>query len=109
MSAVFSEILIIFLLLLVNGVFAMTEIAVMDLDDFKRLFTTGPLPGEEDDDFHTVGGFVVDRLGHIPVPSEWAEWNGWRFEVADMDRHRVDKILLGKTKATLGPRPADHG
>ena len=29
---------------------------------------------------------------------------GWRFEVVDMDRHRVDKILLGKTpSATTTP------
>ncbi len=70
----------------------------MDLEDFKRLFSTGPLPGEEDEDFHTVGGFIVDRLGHIPVAAEWVEWNGWRFEVADMDRHRVDKVLLAKAR-----------
>jgi putative hemolysin len=73
----------------------------MDLDDFKRTFSLGSLPGEEDEDFHTVGGFVVDRLGHIPVAGEWTEWGGWRFEVADMDRHRVDKILLGKIKPVV--------
>jgi putative hemolysin len=73
----------------------------MDLDDFKRTFALGSLPGEEDEDFHTVGGFVVDRLGHIPVAGEWTEWGGWRFEVADMDRHRVDKILLGKIKPVV--------
>jgi putative hemolysin len=73
----------------------------MDLDGFKRTFALGALPGEEDEDFHTVGGFVVDRLGHIPVAGEWTEWGGWRFEVADMDRHRVDKILLGKIKPVV--------
>jgi putative hemolysin len=73
----------------------------MDLDDFKRTFSLGSLPGEEDEDFHTVGGFVVARLGHIPVAGEWTEWGGWRFEVADMDRHRVDKILLGKIKPVV--------
>jgi len=70
----------------------------MDLEDFRGVFATGPLPGEEDEDFHTIGGFVVDRLGHIPVATEWVEWNGWRFEVADMDRHRVDKLLLSRVK-----------
>lgn len=71
----------------------------MDLEDFKRLFSLESLPGEEDDDFHTIGGFVVDRLGHIPAASEWTEWDGWRFEVADMDRHRVDKLLLTRVKS----------
>jgi putative hemolysin len=71
----------------------------MDLEDFKRLFSLESLPGEEDDDFHTIGGFVVDRLGHIPAASEWTEWDGWRFEVADMDRHRVDKLLLTRVNS----------
>lgn len=70
----------------------------MDLADLKRVFSFGEMPGEEDEDFHTVGGFVVDRLGHIPVAGQWTEWNGWRFEVADMDRHRVDKLLLTRVK-----------
>ncbi|CAM3123200.1 hemolysin family protein [Rariglobus hedericola] len=68
----------------------------MDVDEFKRLFSFGALPGEEDDDYETVGGFVLDRLGHIPVESESISWGGWKFEVVDMDRHRVDKLLLAK-------------
>lgn len=68
----------------------------MDIDELKRLFSMGTLPGEEDDDFHTVGGFLLDRLGHIPVVSESVEWDEWKFEVVDMDRHRVDKVLLTK-------------
>ncbi len=66
----------------------------MGIDDFRRRFSLPPLPGEEDGDFETVGGFVVDRLGRIPNAGEYFTWNGRRFEVVDMDRHRVDKILL---------------
>lgn len=68
----------------------------MDIEEMKRLFSMGTLPGEEDDDFHTVGGFLLDRFGHIPVASESVEWGGWKFEVVDMDRHRVDKVMLSK-------------
>ncbi len=70
----------------------------MDIEELKRLFKMGPLPGEEDDDFHTVGGFLLDRFGHIPVASESTEWAGWKFEVVDMDRHRVDKVMLSNLK-----------
>jgi putative hemolysin len=52
------------------------------------------LPGEAADTFETVGGFVLDRLGRIPRVSEAFEWSGWRCEVVDMDRHRVDKVLV---------------
>jgi putative hemolysin len=71
----------------------------MDIEEFKRLFKIAALPGEDDDDFKTVGGFLMDRLGHIPVESESVVAAGFKFEVVDMDRHRVDKVLLSKDGA----------
>lgn len=68
----------------------------MDINDFKRRLALEALPGEEDGDFETLGGFVLDQFGHIPAAGESFEWSGWRFEVIDMDRHRVDKVLLAK-------------
>ncbi|MBA3902901.1 MAG: hypothetical protein C0522_04380 [Rhodocyclaceae bacterium] len=52
------------------------------------------LPGEED--FNTLGGFVMHTLGRIPAVTDHFEWNGWRFEVMDMDRKRVDKVLAAR-------------
>lgn len=72
----------------------------MEIDELKRLFKLDALPGEEDGDYRTLGGFVLDRLGHIPVESESVEWAGWKFEVIDMDRHRVDKVLVSGTSAS---------
>lgn len=68
----------------------------MPVGDLRRRFALPALPGEEDEDFETLGGFIGDRLGHIPKAGEHFQWNGWRCEVVDMDRHRVDKVLLGK-------------
>jgi putative hemolysin len=45
-------------------------------------------------EFHTVAGFVLWRLGHIPQTGESFEWNGFRFEVIDMDGRRIDKVLV---------------
>lgn len=69
----------------------------MAVAEFRRRFELPPLPGEEDQDFETMGGFMLDRFGHIPVAGEHFTWHGWRFEVVDMDRHRIDKILLAKS------------
>lgn len=66
----------------------------MAVEDFRKRFKLGALPGEEDDDFETLGGFVTDRLGRIPRAGEHFIWSGWKFEVMDMDRHRVDKVLV---------------
>lgn len=58
----------------------------------------GTLPGEETHRFHTVGGFVMYMLGKIPAPADSFEIDGWRFEVMDMDKNRVDKVLVSKVK-----------
>jgi putative hemolysin len=34
------------------------------------------------------------QLGRIPVVGDWFQWQNLRFEVVDMDRHRVDKVLV---------------
>jgi putative hemolysin len=44
--------------------------------------------------FHTVAGFVLDRLGRIPHVSDHFVWEGLRFEVADMDGRRKDAVLI---------------
>lgn len=52
------------------------------------------LPGEEE--FNTLGGFVMHALGRVPAAADHFEWNGWRLEVVDMDRKRVDKVLVAR-------------
>jgi putative hemolysin len=45
-------------------------------------------------DFHTIAGYVLFRIGHIPAPGESFEHEGVRYEVVDMDGRRIDKILV---------------
>lgn len=44
-------------------------------------------------DYHTVAGFLLDQLEHIPRDGEALAYRGWRFEVIDMDGIRIDKVL----------------
>lgn len=64
------------------------------------------LPGEEENNFHTLGGFIMHILGRIPVATDNFIAIGLRFEVMDMDRNRVDKVLVApapeKTAAENG-------
>lgn len=55
-----------------------------------------PLPQETEAGYQTVGGFVVTQFGRIPAAGDKFEWGGFRFEVVDMDRRRVDKVLVSQ-------------
>ncbi|MCQ9376135.1 hemolysin family protein [Methyloversatilis sp. XJ19-13] len=67
------------------------------------------LPGEESGGFHTVGGFVLHVLGRIPVPADYFEMPGLRIEVMDMDRNRIDKVLVQQIRAEPSDAPPDAG
>ena len=68
-------------------------------DEFKEIFNLRYLPDEEE--YETLGGFVMMQLGRIPQPADQFEWNGLGFEVMDMDNKRVDKVLV----TTVPARP----
>ena len=57
------------------------------------------LPGEEENAFNTLGGFVMYVLGKVPLPADHFVVDDLRFEVVDMDRHRVDKVLIARAPA----------
>ena len=59
----------------------------------EALGIEGDLPGEEDGHYHTFGGFVMTSLARIPKTGDSFDAFGWRFEVLDMDKNRVDKVL----------------
>ena len=64
------------------------------IDDFKERFDIAELPDEDHDHYQTMGGFLTSYFGYIPKVAEKCEWNGFTFEVVDMDRARIDKILV---------------
>lgn len=47
----------------------------------------------EEGDYHTLAGFVLSQLAHLPQIGERFHWHGWRFEVVDMDGRRIDRVL----------------
>ncbi|MCS1407909.1 MAG: Magnesium and cobalt efflux protein CorC [Verrucomicrobia subdivision 3 bacterium] len=67
--------------------------AMMEVDDFKDLLQLKNLPNETINDYHSVGGFALSLFGRIPTEGDNFQHEGYRFEVVDMDRHRIDKIL----------------
>jgi putative hemolysin len=71
----------------------------MPISDFKELFSIKRLPREEEGGYHTLAGFIMTYLGRLPSASDHFVWNGLRIEVVDMDRRRIDKVLVNRIEA----------
>jgi putative hemolysin len=76
-------------------------IPVPELKD--RLSLKG-LPEEDRGRYNTLAGMVMLLLGRLPKTADSVEWEGWRFEVVDLDGKRVDKVL-----ATVLPPVEEEG
>ena len=76
---------------------------MLEVDEFKEIFTIEDLPGEKKDAFQTLGGFIFTRIGRVPSVSDHFEWNGLRFEVVDMDGKRIDKVLVSALSSFRKP------
>lgn len=84
---------------LLDGALPVHEVRdVLEIDD--------PLPGEENGDYETLGGFLMSRLERIPDVGDTTDWSGHRFEVVDMDGRRVDRVLV-TTDTENSPASAD--
>ena len=70
---------------------------LLPIDEFKEYFSMKKLPDERSGVFHTIGGFVMHKLGRIPSSGDKFEWGSYRFEVVDMDGNRIDKVLIMKS------------
>jgi putative hemolysin len=63
------------------------------------LLTLIGVPATSGHSFETVGGFVLHTLRRLPMVSEAFHYQGWRFEVVDLDGRRIDKILVTRLDA----------
>lgn len=75
-----------------NGTFLVD--GLVSVEELKEHFNIKKLPGEKTGEYHTVGGFVTNKIGRIPVTGDNFEIGNFTFEVMDMDGNRVDKILI---------------
>ena len=62
----------------------------MNLEDLaERIGITLPV-----EDFDTLGGFVFDLFGKIPVKYEKQVWDGHDFIIQDMDGHKINSVKI---------------
>lgn len=56
----------------------------------------------EDTDYSTLAGFILYKLSEIPTEGDYLNAEGYRFEIIDMDKSKIDKVLITKL-----PEPED--
>ena len=60
----------------------------------------------ESDEHHTLAGFLLERLQHIPAPGESLRWKGHQFLIMAMDGPRIERVEI--TRRAVEPDP-DEG
>jgi putative hemolysin len=78
---------------LLDGLIPVTE--MKDRLDLKTL------PDEDRGRYNTLAGMIMLLLGRLPNAADRVDWEGWRFEVVDMDGKRIDKVLVAPTHETV--------
>lgn len=78
---------------------------MLPVEEFREIFDLKALPGEEQEHFQTLGGFVMTYLSRIPTEGDRIEYGGLQLEVVDMDGHRVDKVLVSRLDKAETARP----
>lgn len=77
---------------------------MIPVPEFKDRLGLRDLPEEDRGRYNTLAGMIIVLLGRLPRTTDAVEWQGWRFEVVDLDGKRVDKVLVSRTE-TSGEDP----
>ncbi|HEX3168864.1 MAG TPA: hemolysin family protein [Chitinophagaceae bacterium] len=66
--------------------------------DFLTRFDKEQWMNEGEHEFDTLAGFILHELERIPHAGDKFDWKGFKFEIIDMDGHRIDKVLVDISK-----------
>lgn len=69
---------------------------LLPIDELKEKLDLDDLPDESRAGYRTLSGFVMNQLGAIPRIGQSFIWDKLRFEVVDMDGHRVDRVMVSE-------------
>lgn len=77
---------------------------LIPIPELKDRLDLQAVPEEERGRYHTLGGMLMLLSGRLPREGDAVEWEGWRFEIVDMDRNKIDKVLAAR-QPQAGPEP----
>ncbi len=71
---------------------------MIPVPELKDRLELKELPEEDRGRYNTLAGMIMLLLGRLPHVTDAVVWEGWRFEVVDLDGKRVDKVLVTRTE-----------
>ena len=78
---------------------------LIPIPELKDRLDLKDVPEEDRGRYNTLAGMVMLLLGRLPNTADSVDWEGWRFEVVDLDGKRVDKLLVQRIADTVAHRP----
>ncbi|SFD47587.1 hemolysin family protein [Paracidovorax konjaci] len=67
--------------------------------ELKDRLDLDAVPEEDRGRYHTLSGMVMLLTGKLPKVTDTVQWEGWQFEVVDMDGKTIDKVLASPLPA----------
>lgn len=68
---------------------------MIPIDEFREILSLKEFDFE-DADYSTLAGFILYKLSEVPKAGDFMETEGHRFEIVDMDKSKIDKVLVSK-------------
>lgn len=81
------------------------------IDDVLKLLDVGDDVLPSDPGYHTLGGFMAEKLGRVPEALDEVRWAGYAFHVESMEGLRVDQVniyMLPDEELEEAEEPADE-
>ena len=66
---------------------------IIPVPELKDCLKLQSVPEEDAGRYNTLSGMMMLLLMRLPKTGDVVTWEGWKFEVADMDGRRIDKVL----------------
>lgn len=65
---------------------------VLEIDEFP-----------DESNYETIAGFMMYKLRKIPRPADSVDFENYKFEVVDVDHHKIDQLLVTRFLTELSP------
>lgn len=80
---------------------------ITPVEDVVRALGLDDLPRQ--DEYETLAGFMMVTLRRVPRKTDHLSFGGFRFEVMDVDSHRIDQVMVTRERPSLPPAGEGQG